>query len=102
MGAAVGAAPCQHGDGVNDPERLDAAWEAVSTVRWTAERFELAVSQAVQTVMDVAESVELPRVDPSLDRAMTVMIGVLAGMRSAREMLGWLHSAAEPPAEHVQ
>lgn len=75
-----------------DDGRTRDAWASVAAVRWAAEQFEATIAPNVRAVVDLAESVEIAKVDPSLDKALTVMVNVLTGMRSAQQMLGWLES----------
>jgi hypothetical protein len=79
----------------SDERRLRRAWAAVMTVRSSAQQLEPAVAGAIDAIVDMYAEDELARA-PSLERALTVMVGTLTAMKSAREILGWLEPAPSP------
>jgi hypothetical protein len=75
-----------------DEDKMQRAWNAVRIVRTSAKELEPVVAQAVNAIVDMYEQQKLAEI-PALDRALTIMVGTLTAMTSAREMLGWLETA---------
>jgi hypothetical protein len=82
----------------NPDARTLRAWDAVMTVRSSAGQLEPVVAAAIDAIVDMYEEEDLARV-PSLDRAFTILVGTLTSMKSAREILGWLEAAPNPPPD---